>query len=93
MKTKVTATAKLYIGIDIHKRSWKIHTATDLFDGRSFSMQPDAIALKKYVDKHYPDYEVYTAYESGSCGYSAHRSFESFGWHSLVVNPVDVSEW
>ncbi len=64
-----------------------------LFDGRSFSMQPDAIALKKYVDKHYPDYEVYTAYESGSCGYSAHRSFESFGWHSLVVNPVDVSEW
>ena len=92
MKTKVTATAKLYIGIDIHKRSWKIHTATDLFDGKSFSMQPDAIELKKYVDKHYPDYEVYTAYESGSCGYSAHRSFESFGWHSLVVNPADISK-
>jgi len=92
MKTKVTATAKLYIGIDIHKRSWKIHTATDLFDGKSFSMKPDAIALKKYVEKFYRGYEVYTAYESGSCGYSAHRSFKSFGWHSQVVNPADISK-
>jgi len=92
MKTKVTATAKLYIGIDIHKRSWKIHTSTVLFDGRSFSMKPDAIELKKYVDKYYSDYDVYTAYESGSCGYAAHRSFESFGWHSIVVNPADISK-
>ena len=31
---------KLYIGIDIHKRSWKIKTATDLFDGKSFTVLP-----------------------------------------------------
>ena len=33
MQTKDTARPKLYIGLDIHKRSWKIHTSTDLFDG------------------------------------------------------------
>ena len=49
-------TAKLYIGIDIHKRSWKIKTATDLFDGKSFTCPADSLALKKWVDKHYCAY-------------------------------------
>ena len=85
-------TPKVFIGIDIHKRSWKIHTATELFDGKSFSMEPNSLELKKYVDKHYSGYTVYTSYESGSCGYSAHRDFTSFGWHSIVVNPADISK-
>lgn len=84
--------AKLFIGIDIHKRSWKIKTATDLFDGKSFSMKPNSEELKKYVDKHYNGFEVYTAYEAGCCGYSAHRNFKSYGWNSIVVNPADVSK-
>ena len=92
METKTSNTAKLFIGIDIHKRSWKIHTATDLFDGKGFSMKPNSEKLKEYVEKNFPEHEVYTAYESGSCGYSAHRSFEAFGWHSLVVNPADISK-
>lgn len=83
---------KLYIGIDIHKRSWKIKIATDIFDGKSFSMKPDSEELKKYVDKHYSDYQVYIAYEAGCCGYSAHRNFESYGWNSIVVNPADISK-
>src|SRR5690606_28020275 len=40
--------------------------------------------------KHFPDYEVTTAYEAGCCGYYAHRCFKSYGWHSLVVNPADI---
>jgi transposase len=90
MDTRQTATSKLYIGIDIHKRSWKVHCATDLFSGKSFSMKPNPEELYKYVNKHFPDYEVTTAYEAGCCGYKAHRSFESYGWTSLVVNPADI---
>lgn len=92
METKDTSTAKLFIGIDIHKRSWKIKTATDLFDGKSFSMKPDSNELKKYVNKHFPNYEVYIAYEAGCCGYSANRNFKSYGWNSIVVNPADISK-
>lgn len=91
MKTKDTAYPKLFIGNDIHKRSWKIHTSTDLFDGRSLSMPPDPYALKQYVDRNFPDHQVYIAYEAGCCGYSAHRAFTNFGWHSLVINPADIS--
>ena len=90
MKAQLTASSKLFIGIDIHKRSWKVHCATDLSMGKTFSMAPDAVQLQNYVLKHYPDYEVYTAYEAGCCGYAAHRCFQSYGWHSLVVNPADI---
>ena len=90
METQNTAVPKLYIGIDIHKRSWKIHCATDLFSGKTFSMPPSPEALREYVDRHYPDYEVTTAYEAGCCGYTAHRCFEGYGWRSLEVNPADI---
>jgi transposase len=91
MKTTNTAEPKLFIGIDIHKRSWHVHFNTDLFKGKGMSMPANASSLKAYVERHYPDHEVYTAYEAGCCGYSAHRSFESFGWHSIVFNPADLS--
>lgn len=90
MKTKDTASSKLFIGIDVHKRSWKIYTSTDLFDGSGCSIPPDAYVLKKYVDRHYKGYKVYCVYESGCCGFSHHRLFVSFGWHSMVTNPADI---
>ncbi len=75
MNTQITAESKLYIGNDMHKRSWKIHCATNLFSGKTFSMKPNPQELKKYVDKHYPGYEVFIAYEAGCFGFSAHRCF------------------
>jgi transposase len=90
MNTQIIALPKLYIGIDIHKRSWKVHCSTDLFSGKSFSMTPDPELLLNYVKKHFPDYEVSVAYEAGCCGYYAHRCFASYGWDSLVVNPADI---
>ena len=90
MKTVPTAQPKLYIGIDIHKLSWKVHCATDLFCGKSFSMPPEAKTLYDYVQKNFKDHQVSVAYEAGCCGYSAHRSFTGFGWHSIVTNPADI---
>ena len=90
MNTQIIATSKLYIGIDIHKRSWKVHCSTDLFSGKTFSMSPDPEQLLKYVSKYYVDYEVSVSYEAGCCGYYAHRCFEGYGWRSLVVNPADI---
>lgn len=92
MQTKINTTAKLYVGLDIHKRSWKIHTSTDLFDGKTFTSPPNADSLKSYVDKHFAGYEIHIAYEAGCFGFTAHRQFTSFGWHSLVVNPADISK-
>ncbi|WP_282018577.1 hypothetical protein [Salegentibacter mishustinae] len=53
-------------------------------------MPPEPDKLYAYVQKYFPDYQVTTAYEAGCGGYSAHRSFETYGWKSLVVNPADI---
>ena len=90
MNTQQTALSKLSIAIDIHKRSWEVHCATDLFAGKSFSMPSDPEQLLKYVSKHFPGYEVSAAYEASCCGYHAHRCFKSYGRRSLVVNPADI---
>lgn len=90
MKIEPTAHPKLYIGIDIHKRSWKVHCATDLFIGKSFSMPPEPEVLYDYVQKNFSGHEVSTAYEAGCCGFSAHRSFTGYGWLSVVANPADI---
>lgn len=91
MKTKNTATPKLYIGIDMHKSSWTVRLATDLFQGRKLRMPSDPEKLYEHIRQNYPDYEVSCAYEAGCCGFHAHRRFEDFGWTSMVVNPADVS--
>jgi len=90
MESQQTAHPKLFIGIDIHKRNWKVHCSTDLFMGKSFSMSADPEKLLAYVSKHFHGYQVTTAYEAGCCGYYAHRCFQSYGWQSLVVNPADI---
>jgi len=90
MKTQARTTPKLWIGIDFHKKTWRVHFRSDLFSGNPFSMEPSPEQLQKKVLKEFPDYSVETIYECGCFGYWAHREFMSFGWKSYVVNPADL---
>lgn len=71
MNTQTTATPKLYIGLDIHKKSWSVHFRTDIFDHRGFNMPPEPVKLSEYVTNHFADHEIFITYESGCCGFSA----------------------
>lgn len=90
MNTQITAIPKLFIGIDMHKKSWALHLRTDLFDHRGFSMPPQPEALYEHVQKTFPGHEVHLAYEAGCCGFSAARYFLGLGWQVTVVNPGDI---
>lgn len=90
MRTQTNIVMKLWIGIDFHKKTWRIHFRSDSFSGNPFSMEPDPDILHKKVLKEYKDYEVEVVYECGCFGYWAHRKFVSYGWKSVVVNPGDI---
>lgn len=90
MSTQTTATPKLYIGLDIHKKSWSVHFRTDLFDHRGFTMPPLPEKLLEYVKNHFSNHEVSITYESGCCGFSAARFFVSQGWSVTIVNAADI---
>ena len=90
MKTQTKTDSKLWIGIDFHKKTWRVHFRTNLISGNPFSMEPDPDALHRKVMEEFKNYKVETVYECGCFGYSAHRKFVSYGWNSIVVNPCDI---
>ncbi len=58
MQSQTITVPKLFIGMDIHKKSWSVHLRTDLFDHKGFSMPPDPSKLVDYVTNHFGDHEV-----------------------------------
>ncbi|CAN5214477.1 IS110 family transposase [soil metagenome] len=90
MKTQPTDLPKLYIGMDIHKKSWSVHLRTDISDHKTLTIPSDCDVLYDYVEKHFQGHEVSLTYEVGCCGFSASRRFMNLGWNVLVVNPADV---
>jgi len=90
MIPQITATPKLYIGVDIHKKSWSVHFRTDISDHRGLTMPPQPEKLAAYVSLHFPDHVVSLTYESGCCGFSAARYFQQAGWEVTVVNAADI---
>jgi transposase len=88
--SQITATPKLFIGMDVHKKSWTVHIKTDLFDYKTITVPPAPESLVAYVQKNLPGHEVICCYEAGCCGYWIARSLEQHGWEVKVVNPGDV---
>lgn len=90
MKTQITAPPKVYIGLDIHKKTWTVSIQTDLFFHKTYSMPSKAIDLEAYIDKNFPNHEVHLVYEAGCCGFWVARYFLNLAWNVMVVNPADV---
>ena len=90
MNTQITAIPKLFIGMDVHKKSWTVHFKTDMFDNKTVTLPSDPGALISYVEKHFVGHEVSCCYEAGCCGYWIARALQKKDWHVKVVNPADV---
>jgi transposase len=90
MNTQITTTPKVYIGLDIHKKTWTVSIQTDLFFHKTYSMASKSSDLEAYIDKNFPNHDVHLVYEAGCCGFSVARYFLNLGWTVLVVNPADV---
>ncbi len=80
----------IYIGIDVHLKSWVISIMVEEVLYRTFSQDPSATLLLKYLEKNFPDGNYYSVYEAGFCGFSTHRELLSKGIKNIIVNPADI---
>src|SRR5215203_5781012 len=80
----------LFIGLDVHKKSWSVTLQEGQTVLKRFSMEADADALVHFVQKHYPSHHVECCYESCCLGYHIYRALHTAGWQVLVVNPGDI---
>lgn len=81
---------QLFVGLDVHKKSWTVSIHTDLFEHKTFSQPPDSGKLVQYIRDRFPGYSVTCAYEAGFSGYRLQRELELAGMSCIVVNPSDI---
>lgn len=80
----------VYLGIDTHLKSWKVTVLLENSAFKTFSQDPSAEILKRFLCKNFPKATYYSAYEASFCGYSVHRELEKEGIKNIVVNPADI---
>lgn len=81
---------KFFVGLDVHKKSWKITIRTNQMELKTFSMNPQPEKLVKYLQKNYPNGKYYSVYEAGFCGYWIDKHLRQRGIYNIVVNGADV---
>ncbi len=81
---------RIYVGIDVHKKSWDVTLVVNGMKVKKLSMNPQPKELNNYLRKHYPLGEYYSVYEAGFSGFWADRQLRELGINNIVVNPADV---
>jgi len=80
----------IYVGFDVHLKSWKVTIMTEELTHKTFSQDPNPKLLHTYLEKNFPGGIYHSAYEAGFCGYWIHNSLKSLGINSIVVNAADI---
>jgi transposase len=80
----------IFVGIDVHIKSWHVTLLTENIELATKSFPPCAKTLGSYLRRMYPDAEYYSVYEAGYCGYWVHENLIREGIYNIVVNPADV---
>jgi transposase len=80
----------VFIGIDCHKKSWKVCILGEHYEHKSFSQHPDPEQLARYLTKHFPGGDYHAVYEAGFSGFGACRKLQELGIDCKVIHPADV---
>jgi transposase len=81
---------ELFIGLDVHKKSWSVSIFSTVSHFKTFSQPSSPKALKTYLDSHFPNASIKCAYEASKFGFWIQRELSSYGYECLVVNPADI---
>jgi transposase len=80
----------IYVGFDVHLKSWKVTIMTEKLLHKTFSQPPKPEVLHQYLVRNFPGGTYHSAYEAGFCGYWIHNKLKYLGIDSIVVNPADI---
>lgn len=94
MQTKVSENLfkdqPFYVGIDYHKKSWKVTILSETYEHKTMSMNPDADLLVGYLRRNFPGGTYHAVYEAGFSGFGTCRKLNQLGVNCMVINPADV---
>jgi transposase len=80
----------IYIGLDVHKKSWSVTLYSDEFELKTFTQPPNPNVLAKYLNQHYPGAQFKAVYEAGFSGFWIQRELSRLGICCHVIHPADI---
>jgi transposase len=80
----------IYIGIDVHLKTWNVTVMTPSGYKKKHTQPSCAQALFEHLSKHYPNGIYQAVYESGFSGFSTYYALEHWGIHCMVIHAADV---
>ena len=80
----------LFIGMDVHKKSWTLCILSAQYELTRITIESKVDVLVKYLRRNYPGAEIHLVYEAGFCGYWISRELKQRGIKSIIANPADV---
>jgi len=98
MLTKVTTIKNdfsgqdFFVGLDVHKKSWKVNVRSLQLEVASFSQEPDIVNLNKTLRNKFPEGKFYSAYEAGFCGTRIHKDLVGIGINNIIIHPGDLPQ-
>jgi len=94
MQTKVNKNLfdgqSFYIGIDYHKKSWKVTILGEQYEHKTMSQNPDPDLLASYIKRNFPGGNYQAVYEAGFSGFTSCRRLKELGVNCMVIHPADV---
>jgi transposase len=80
----------VFVGIDVHKKSWDVTAITAVGFKKSFRGPASATALLEFLKKHFPQGDYLAVYESGFSGFSTYYALSSLGIQCFIINAADL---
>jgi len=96
METKTKVNQKLfegqsiYVGIDVHKKSWQVAIMGEQYEHKVMSQNPDPDLLAAYLRRNFPGGNYHAVYEAGFNGFESCRKLRQLGVDCVVIHPADV---
>src|SRR6056297_1555156 len=79
-----------YVGIDYHKKSWKVTILDEKHEHKTMSQNPEPKILANYLKRNFPGGNYQAVYEAGFSGFNACRELRELGVECIVIHPADV---
>lgn len=80
----------LYIGIDVHLKSWSVAVVSEDTLLKRFSQPPSADDLYNLLRSNYPNATYKSVYEAGFSVFWAHYRLLELRFENIIINPSDV---
>ena len=81
---------KIYVGIDVHLKSWSVTILSATSVLKKFSQHPSPEALHGFLTRSYLKAESHLVYEAGFCIFWIPERLTAVGIGNIGVNPADV---